>query len=204
MKRGGSSRDRYMRQRLAEEAARLMVDGNIRDFQQAKRKAAQRLSAVDTRNLPSNEEIEQALRDYQRLFGGVQQGEHLTHLRETALQAMTMLSAFEARLVGPVLNGTAGEHSAITLHVFSDTPESLDLFLMEQGIPFELAERRVKLGPDNFASYPLYRFVAGDEQLELLLFPRTGMRQAPLSPVDGRPMQRATPAMVQELLALEA
>ncbi|HZV38696.1 MAG TPA: hypothetical protein VFF96_08110, partial [Pseudoxanthomonas sp.] len=64
------TRTRERRHRLAHEAARLMAEGGIRDFHQAKLKAASRLGIFDDASLPRNREIEDALREYQRLFAG--------------------------------------------------------------------------------------------------------------------------------------
>ena len=61
------TRTRERRQRLAHEAARLMAEGGIRDYHQAKLKAAQRLGIHDDASLPRNREIEDALREIARL-----------------------------------------------------------------------------------------------------------------------------------------
>ena len=37
---------------------------------------------------------------------------------------------------------------------------------------------------------PAYRFVAGEMVIDLTVFAVSGLRQAPRSPVDGRPMRR--------------
>jgi hypothetical protein len=47
-----------------------MAEHGIGDFLQAKRKAADRLGVHDVAVLPKNVEIEAALRERQRLFGG--------------------------------------------------------------------------------------------------------------------------------------
>ena len=77
-----------MRQRLAQEAARVLIESGSRDFAMAKRKAAEHLSAHDTRNLPTNLEIEHALAEYQRLFRSNDQPQTLQRLREVAYEAM--------------------------------------------------------------------------------------------------------------------
>ena len=71
------ARTRERRHRLAHEAARLMAEGGIRDFHQAKLKAASRLGIRDDASLPRNREIEEALREYQRLFLGSEQDDAL-------------------------------------------------------------------------------------------------------------------------------
>lgn len=195
-----NGRDQQMRQRIALEAGRIMVESGSEDFAGAKRKAAARLGAPETRNLPSNTEIEEALREYQRLFRAESQPRALRALRNTALEAMQMLERFSPLLVGPVLHGTADAHAGITLHVFSDTPEEIGLFLMGRGIPAELGERRLRTGAETYAVYPVYAFLAGAVPVELVVFPVDGQRQAPLSPVDGRPMRRAKPEAVKALL----
>ena len=50
-----------MRRSVAVEAARLMSESGIRDFQMAKRKAAERLGANEKSQLPNNSEIEERL-----------------------------------------------------------------------------------------------------------------------------------------------
>ncbi|MDZ7811189.1 MAG: hypothetical protein U5L11_15530 [Arhodomonas sp.] len=189
-----------MRERLTQEAARIMVEQGIRDFHLAKRKAAERLGAPDTRNLPQNREIQTAVQDYQRLFGGRAQRNRLRALREAALEAMQFFRRFEPRLVGEVLDGTAGAYSAVHLHVFADTPEELVLFLMEHDIPFDTEERRFRFG-DEYVFRPAYRFAAGDVTFELTLFDRRGLRQPPNSLVDGQAMCRAGVGELERLLA---
>jgi hypothetical protein len=46
---------------------------------------------------------------------------------------------------------------------------------------------------------PSVRIEMGHDLLEAFVFPRDGIRQAPVSPVDGRPMRRATAAEVATL-----
>ena len=98
------TRTRERRQRLAHEAARLMAEGGIRDYQQAKRKGAERLGIHDDASLPRNVEIEEALRSYQRLFRGDDQPAALDARRQAALDALEFFAAYAPRLVGPVLD----------------------------------------------------------------------------------------------------
>jgi len=189
-----------LRQLLAQTAARLMCESGIRDFAAAKRKAAIQHGVEHSRNLPSNEEIEAALLDYQRLFHSDSQGETLHRLRLTALKAMTMLEEFKPCLVGPILNGSADENTPVYLHLFADTAEQVLLFLMERHIPYEQGERTVNLGHGRILYYPKFSFVAGETAIELTVFPLDGPRQPPLSPVDGKPMKRATRKQVVALI----
>jgi len=198
--RRSNTNDIRMRQRLAVETARIMAEEHLNDFYKAKHKAAARLGATNTRNLPRNDEIERALVEYQRLFRADSQPMRLRRLRETALRAMEFLARFNPRLVGPVLRGTADEHSEVTLHVFADTSEEIGLFLMEQGIPHQHCDKRVALAKGESALYPGYRFIAEEAPMLLVVFPIRGIRQALRSEVDGRPAQRAALSEVRSLL----
>jgi predicted nucleotidyltransferase len=190
-----------MRVRIAQEAARLMTEEGIHDFYVAKRKAAQHLGAPDTRNMPRNLEVEAALQEYQRLFRGEEQAAHLRALRESAVQAMRFLARFKPRLVGSVLSGTAGRHADINLHLFADTPEEVNLFLIESNIPFHTSQKRLRLNREQWQDYPSFEFLAGDYRVDLTVFPREGRREAPRSPVDGRPMSRAGLEEVEAMLS---
>ena len=189
-----------MRVRIAQEAARLMAEQGITDFYVAKRKAARHLGAPDTRNMPRNAEVEEALASYHRLFHASEQAGHLAELRTSATRAMHFLEEFSPRLVGSVLSGTAGPHSDINLHLFADTPEHVAMFLMEQKIPYDSKLKRFKLGGDEIQEFPVFGFRAGEHAVELTVFPSEGRREAPRSPVDGKPMRRASLQDVELLL----
>jgi hypothetical protein len=188
------------RQLLAQEAARIIVEQGIEDYRLAKTKAAERLGLSERGSLPANSEIEQALGEHLQLFGRESHLNLLQSLRRAALAAMDILSPFSPRLVGPVLNGTAGASTAINLHVFSDTPELVAFRLDEARLPYRPYERRLKSRRDRAESYAGYRFVHDDMSIEATVFPVNGMRQAPISPVDGRPMKRADRSAVERLL----
>ncbi len=189
-----------LREHIAREAARILVESGSRNFLQAKRKAAQRLGVEGERGLPGNDEVERALYEYQRLFHPDRHDADLRRLRETGLQAMRLLERFSPRLVGAVLEGTADRYSEVNLHLFADAVEEVGLFLMDQGIPAELMDRRLRDARGRQVQQPEYRFMAGDVPVGLTVFVGPGERQSPLSPVDGRPMRRASLAQVSALL----
>lgn len=195
------TRIRERRQRLAIEAARLITEGGIRDFHLAKRKAAHRLGIHDDASLPRNSEIQEALRDYQRLFQGQSHEQLLLERRESAARALAFFAAFEPRLVGAVLEGTADTHSAVCLHLYVDDPERVPFFLAEHGIPAESSSRRVRLDRDRAIEAPVWLFAADDLPFDLTVLPRDALRQAPLDRIDEKPMKRASLAALEELLS---
>jgi predicted nucleotidyltransferase len=195
-----SQRAEDLRQALAQEAARIMAEHGIEDFLQAKRKAADRLGVHDVSALPSNVEIEAALRAHQRLFGGDTHDHTLKEQRRIALDTMRLLHEFQPRLVGSVLTGTATNYSDINLHLFADRSESVAIKLLEIGVPHHFHERRVKMDAGRIINYPALRFEASGRTVDATVFPIDGIRQSPYSPVDGRPMHRADAREVSDLV----
>ncbi|HZH42794.1 MAG TPA: hypothetical protein VEY50_01730 [Lysobacter sp.] len=194
------TRTRERRQRLAHEAARLMAESGIRDYHQAKLKAADRLGIHDDASLPRNREIEEALREYQRLFQR-DNAESLRQRREAALRALEFFARFDPRLVGPVLDGTADAHSPVLLHLYSDDPEAVPLFLEEHHIPAQPRSRRLRLDRERAHDAPVWLFSAEELSFDLTVLPHDVLRQAPLSPIDDKPMRRASAAQLRQLLA---
>ncbi len=194
------ARTRERRQRLAIEAARLISEGGIRDFHLAKRKAAQRLGIHDDASLPRNSEIQAALHDYQRLFHGDAHAGLLRERRQAAARALAFFAAFEPRLVGAVLDGSADAHSAVCLHLHTDEPDRVAVFLAEQGIPAQDSHRRVRLDRERAIEVPVWLFTAEDLPFDLSVLPRSVLRQAPLDRFDDKPMPRASLAALEALL----
>jgi hypothetical protein len=200
MPRRNSPRSDNLRRAVAQEAARVMAEHGIQDFRAAKRKAAERFGITEEGALPSNSEVEASLVEYQRLFAADTHGATLQAQRRAALRAMRSLSAFSPRLVGPVLTGTATAHAAVQLHLFADSPESVALNLLDRGVGHDVGEHRLRLDAERFRSYPAVRFEIDEQTIDATVFPLDGIRQAPVSPVDGRPMRRADASELEALL----
>lgn len=193
----GSERARLM---VAQEAARIIVNQGVRDYRAAKIKAAERLGLSARGSLPGNSEIERAVSEHLQLFAGDAHTDFLRNMRLAALSAMKLLSPFAPRLVGPVLHGTADANAAVNLHVFADSPEHVAFRLSDQGINYRPYERRLKSRRDRSQTYAGYQFHHDDASVEATIFPIDGIRQAPISPVDGKPMKRADEKAVRALI----
>jgi hypothetical protein len=200
MPRRNSPRSENLRRAVAQEAARIMAEHGIQDFRAAKRKAAERFGITEEGVLPSNAEIEESLVAYQRLFGGDEHDETLRGQRRAALRAMRSLRDYSPRLVGPVLTGSATAHSDVQLHLFVDNPEAVALSLLDRGVSHEVGEHRLRLDAERFQVYPAVRFELDEHMIHATVFPVDGIRQTPVSPVDGRPMRRADVSEVEALV----
>jgi hypothetical protein len=197
------TRTRERRHRLAHEAARLMAEGGMRDYHQAKLKAAQRLGILDDASLPRNREIEAALREYQRLFQGEAVAGALRERREAALQALEFFAPFQARLVGPVLEGTADGNAPVSLQLYADDADAVARFLDEHGIPAQPRSRQLRLDRQRQAEFPVWVFSVDGLAFDLTVLPEDALRQAPLSAIDAKPMARANAGQLRALLADE-
>jgi len=188
------------RKLVAQEAARIIVDHGLRDFRMAKQKAADRLGITGRGALPGNAEVETAVAEHLEIFGRESHADHLRLMRVAALSAMELLGSFTPRLVGPVLVGTADENSAVNLHVFADSAETIAMELSQMGISYRPYERRLKSRRNRVETYAGFEFHHSNSAIQATVFPVDGIRQAPMSPIDGKPMKRAGSDVVQQLL----
>ncbi len=177
-----------MRRRIAHEAARLIAEDGGIDYGFAKRKAARQIGAADSRNLPDNREIEDALRSYQSLYQNQEQRQRLALLRQIAIEYMTLLKDFDPHLTGSVLNGTAGRHSEINLQLFTDSDKELEFFLMNRKQAYQRSEQR----QDNHL-YPHYSIDDPRAVILLTVYPPNELRQMRRNQADGNPLRVRLP-----------
>jgi hypothetical protein len=177
-----------------------MQEHGLKDFRSAKQKAGLRLGLADKAALPSNQEIESAIAERNRIFRSDTHDAFMHVLRRAALDVMERLGEFDPRLVGPVLTGSASEHNTIDLHVFSDAAEAVGAALAALGMPGRAVDQRLRVRRDASNVFPGFRFRNGEFEFAVTVFPERGRGNAPLSPIDGRPMRRATAKDVEALL----
>jgi hypothetical protein len=191
-----------LRERLAQESARLMIEHGIGDFGLAKRKAAERLAVTSLGALPSNAQIEACLAERQRIFAPAGFGDWIDHLRRLALDLMRQLESFEPRLAGPVLAGTATSTSRIEVHVFAASAEAVAFALERHGYRLSSCLQKFRFGGGRQEQVPGYRFQLDGAAVLTPVFPENGIREAPLSAVNQRPMARASRRELEALLAV--
>ena len=137
MARGGSPRSQRNRAHIAQAAARLIAEHGLADWSVAKRKACRELGLPDNEALPGNEEIEEALRNYNTLFRADAQAASLREQRRLALDWMERLSAWNPLLIGGVAAGWATEHSEVRLELEAEDPKTVELALINGGIDYQ-------------------------------------------------------------------
>jgi len=189
-----------LREQLAEEAARLIHDHGIQDYGLAKRKAAERFGVRAAGALPSNSEIESRVIERQRIFEPDEHTERAIELRRIAAELMQLLDAFQPRVAGSVLSGAITVSTSIELHLFTDAPEEVILTLEAERYAVRNCQRRYRFNGQDTVVVPGFRFSANGASVDALTFPEKGIRQAPMSPIDGRPMRRADRAALLALI----
>ncbi len=189
--------------RLVQEAARIVCEDGLADYRLAKQKAAERLGFGGGAAMPSNAEIQEAVIQYQRLFGGRAYADRLTHMRRTAVQAMRMLEEFDPRLVGAVASGATTDAHHVQLHCFADKPEAIDWLLESRGLKYEVDERCYRYPDGQTRQIPVISFMAADVGVDVAVFSERNVRGAPLSPTDGQVVKRLDLAAAEQLAAEE-
>jgi len=187
------------RERIAHIAARLMAEDGIEDHALAKRKAARQMGVADARQMPGNDEIDEALRTYRAIYRPENESE-LRALRQAALAMMRELAPFNPHLVGSVLNGSAGKYAAIQLQLFTDSTKSVEHYLLGQGIQFRGGEARLFAG-DLPISAPVLSFDRDGDEFQLTVLTPRDLRLPLRMSAGGKPIDRAKPAVVEALLA---
>lgn len=192
-----SPQRRQMRELIAQSAARLIAEDGMQDYAAAKRKAARQIGVPDTHSLPSNTEVEVALRAYQELYQKDEQPVRLKCLRQEALAAMHLLERFNPHLTGSVLSGTATRHSDINLQLFTDNIKEVELFLLNRGTPYEAGEKRFRLN-DEVLPVPTFTLRGESAEIILAVFGTEELRKKAAA---GKTLERAKIRQVEALLA---
>lgn len=197
------SRDRGRndeRSRIAHLAARLMAEDGIEDYALAKRKAARQAGAPDTRQLPTNDEIDVALRTYRQLYCQNEQRAHLRELRKKALKIMRELARFNPHLTGSVLNGNAGKYADIDIQLFADNAKAVELYLIDRQIPYKSAQIRL-YADEELQTFPVLTADDGGVEILFTVLAWRDLRASLKTSPSGKAINRAKLQEVEALLA---
>ncbi|MEN3113282.1 hypothetical protein ACFONG_16945 [Uliginosibacterium paludis] len=130
-----------LRRSIAAHAARLIAEEGIEDYAFAKRKAARQLG-VPEKDLPSNAEVEEALREWRSLFSDETDLERLEQMRAAALVVLRLLAPFRPYVTGAVIDGLVDAFSEVEIDVYADSAKDVEIFLLGRDVPYEHKEVR--------------------------------------------------------------
>ena len=180
-------RPETQRRWLAEEAARLMAEQGIAEPERARRKVAERAGIADKRRWPSNEEVQEALLAYRRLFWRPEQTAAVDRQRQQALAAMRHFHRFRPRLIGSLATDYPDPSLPVRLLLAAEAVDEVVLELLNQGIRWRERQETRRFADGSRGFLPVLSFLAGDTPVELLVLPRTARSNPPLDPMDDRP-----------------
>ena len=188
---------------IAVAAARLVVDEGM-EYAAAKRRAARDLGRRSSRQaeLPSNEALEDEVRQHIELFCADTQPAELRALREVALVWMQRLAEFRPHLTGAVWRGTATRLSAVLLDLYCDDTKAAELALVNAGVEYDVGSiERQGAEPVNVLTVGMHKpALGGLVSVHLMLRDLDQQRGALKPDIRGRSW-RGDSAALQKLLA---
>ena len=119
---------------LTAAAAHLVVEEGM-EYGAAKRKAAR---AYGSRvELPSDEQVEDAVREHIAIFCADTQPTELQALREVAALWMARMAAYRPHVSGAVWRGTATRLSTVRLDLYCDDPKAAEITMINAGQDYD-------------------------------------------------------------------
>jgi len=189
---------------IAYEAARLMYEDGVREYRDAKRKAAKRFGPEKAlslgSHLPTNAQIHEELA---RMIAAREEDllpERLLRLRLTAVAYLELFSDFSPYLVGSVLSGAVTSRSDVDIHLFPDATEAVEDLLKRRGIPFETETVPIRKG-GVITDYTHIYLEDEGTVIECSVYPAEQRRNRTVSSITGKPMERANLARLRKIIA---
>ena len=130
-----------LRAEVADQAARLIADSAL-DYQSAKQKALRRAFGNTTPPsglVPTNEEIDRALREHLDLFDPGHAA-RVQQYREAGLVWLERLADHHPYLAGAAWKGVVAEHAVLHIQCFTDEAKELEIQLLDAGIDYDVVE----------------------------------------------------------------
>ncbi len=121
---------------IAATAAAMVVEEGL-EYGPAKRRAVKQLGLAARTELPDNDAVEEAVREYIAVFCADSQPAELFALRQLALVWMARMADFRPYLAGAVWHGTATRLSDIYIQLFCDDSKSAEIALIEHNVDYE-------------------------------------------------------------------
>lgn len=130
---------RALTEEIAAAAAQLVVESGM-EYGQAKQKAARALGrrSGGRAAMPTNEQVEDQVRNLLEIFCADTQPQELQVLRGIAAGWMERMAAFRPHLAGAVWRGTATRHNAVHLDLYCDDPKAAQIAILNMGIEHDV------------------------------------------------------------------
>ncbi len=192
-----------LRKQICFEAARAMYFRHESEYYRAKQKAVQRICRgwVKPADLPSNAEIRDEIQSFARLHEGRRRTDSLLQMRLAALRIMRLLGRFKPKLIGSTLTGHVRQGSDIDIHVFSDSLEAITSTLDEPLLFYDIERKLVRKHGESRVFTHIH--LKDTFRVELTVYASNLASHVFNSSITGKPIERASIAQLEQLLATE-
>ncbi len=188
---------KFDRRRVAEEAARFIVEGSEAEYLHAKERAISMLGLSSRNHLPSNRKIKDCIAQLTACqLGEEEVKRRVREMREIAFEIMQVIEDADPFLIGSTLTGQIRNSSDIDLHAYSDDYTCLKNQLIDWGYE-EVDEEVVDNRKGRFVHL---RWYERDYPVEVTVYPWSWRDVTLFSSVTGKPMKRADLDSVKVLL----
>jgi len=126
---------------VAARAAEIIMEEGITDYLFAKKKAAKYLGLLSSDKLPSNHEIDLALKEYQNIFQEEVDSEIVVKIKNEALTIMNLFKDFNPHLTGQLLDGLIPKFPKIQISLFTDNIKEVEYILLNKNIAFDIKDK---------------------------------------------------------------
>lgn len=186
------------REKVAEQAARLMVDGVEYEYLDAKDRAIMMLGLNSESHRPTNRRVKEYISILTKDELGEDEVElRLSEMREIAKELMNVLDEFDPFLIGSVLTGKIRKTSDIDLHAYCDDYRIVKSRL-EDNHYFEVEEELVE---NTKGSFVHLKWIEGRYPIEITIYPWSWRDHVHMSSVTGKPMKRYNLAQLTNMTA---
>ncbi|MBC7999444.1 MAG: nucleotidyltransferase domain-containing protein [Leptolyngbya sp.] len=187
------------RRRVAEEAARLLVEGSEREYLQAKERAISMLGLSGMTHLPSNRVIRDCMAQLTECeLGADEVKRRVREMRQIAVEIMQIIEDFDPYLIGSTLTGKIRSSSDIDLHAYSDEhPLLVDLLAN-----FEYKEVEEEIVENRKGKFVHLKWFENDYPVEITVYPWSWRDIVQISSVTGKPMQRMGLESLKKMLKM--
>lgn len=192
-------------QEIAQTAARIVVEEGL-EWAAAKRRAVKQLGLPARTQLPDNDALEEAVREYIEIFCADTQPQELRALRELALVWMERVQEFRPHLAGAVWRGTATRMSDIYIQLFCDDSKSAEIALINRNVQYDVTQTSGFNGEvvDALSISSLCKPLGENVGVHLMVYDYNDLRGALKPDSQGRRPRGDTDALRQLLMAEDA
>jgi len=186
------------RQQICDAAARIIHEDGIRDYHKAKLRACESLQLKSNSNLPTNEEIELAVQRRLNLFEPENPVEILNDKLIVATDLLEILTEFNPRLTGNLINGITLKNQPIEIHAFSNSIELLADEINWRGLNNFIIEKRYRYTNNEYINVPLLICQLENQDIEISVFKEKELHRSPICPTNGRVYNRVSLKQLQK------